>query len=130
MYLAWAIGVLALAGYALVQASWQAMLVSFVASALFAAGMVVWATLMQTLVPRDMLGRVSSIDWLVSLRLAPMGFALVGPLADLFGVEATLIGAGALAAVTTFAFLALPGLREPERAPGATSGGTRPARSA
>jgi hypothetical protein len=63
-----------------------------------------------------MLGRVSSFDWLVSIGLIPLSFAITGPIADAIGARATLFGAGVIAAVTVIAFLAIPGLRDPERA--------------
>ncbi len=98
---------------------WQLMLASVVRGAGSTAGMIVWMTLMQTRVPRTLLGRVSSLDWLVSIGLIPVSFALTGPVAEAAGARETLIGAGALGALVTFAFLFLPGIRDTERAGGA-----------
>jgi DHA3 family tetracycline resistance protein-like MFS transporter len=81
----------------------------------FAIGDVTWATMMQSHVPREMLGRVSSLDYLVSFGLVPVSFALAGPAAELFGVKETMIAAGVLAAVVFVAFLLVPGVRAPER---------------
>ena len=64
---------------------WQALLVSFVTQALFQLGQVTWTTLLQTLVPRRLLGRVTSVDWMVSTGLVPVSFALTGPIAEAFG---------------------------------------------
>ena len=50
-------------------------------AALFEVGQIIWITLLQTLVPRELLGRVSSLDWLVSIGLVPVSFALTGPVA-------------------------------------------------
>jgi hypothetical protein len=36
--------------------------------------------LMYTLVPAEMLGLVSSVDWFVSIGLTPLSFALTGPI--------------------------------------------------
>ena len=44
------------------------------------AGMVIWGTLLQRRVPPEMLGRVSSLDFFVSLAFMPVSFAIVGPL--------------------------------------------------
>jgi hypothetical protein len=77
--------------------------------------MVVWGTLMHTLVPREMLGRVTSLDWMVSIGLVPVSFALTGPAAQLFGVDRTMIGAGIAGGVVFTAFLFLPGMRDTER---------------
>jgi DHA3 family tetracycline resistance protein-like MFS transporter len=67
---------------------------------------------MQTRVPPDLLGRVTSVDWLVSIGLSPVSFALVGPVAALAGTDATLVGAGVLGSLATAAiFLLVPALR-------------------
>jgi hypothetical protein len=38
----------------------------------------VWSMLMYTLVPAEMLGSVTSVDWFVSIGLTPVSFALTG----------------------------------------------------
>ncbi len=63
-----------------------------------------------------MLGRVSSVDWFVSIGLTPVSFALTGPIADAVGARETLAGAGFLG-LLTFGFLFIPGVRDPERTP-------------
>jgi hypothetical protein len=79
-------------------------------------GEIAWLTLVQRAVPERLLGRVTSLDWLVSTSLLPISFALTGPVAAALGVRATLIGAGVLGAVVTAAFFfLLPGLRDIER---------------
>jgi DHA3 family tetracycline resistance protein-like MFS transporter len=117
MYAVWTLATAVIAGYGVATALWQAMLVSFVSGAAAAAGLVVWATLMQTLVPGRLLGRVQSLDWLVSLGLVPVSFAVTGPLAETIGHDETLIWAGLVSGVATLAFLFLPGMRDPERRP-------------
>ena len=82
--------------------------------ALFTAGLIVWATLMHKLVPSELLGRVSSFDWLVSVSLIPVSFALTGPIAAAISAKTTLIGAGVVAGLATFAFLFVPGMRATE----------------
>ena len=69
MYAAWTLATLAVAGYGLATASWQLMIACFVFNALEVVGTIVWATLKQRHVPASMLGRVSSLDWLVSIGL-------------------------------------------------------------
>jgi MFS family permease len=76
---------------------------------------VIWVTLVQRLVPSELLGRVSSVDWMISIAGVPLSFAVVGPAADAFGVDATLIAAGVLGAAIVFAFMFYPGARDPER---------------
>jgi hypothetical protein len=115
MYVTWTGSVLAVAGYGLATELWHAMAASFVGGAGFTAGLIVWATLMHRLVPTALLGRVSSLDWLVSVSLIPVSFALTGPIADAIGPDATLLGAGILGAPATILFLFLPGMRDSER---------------
>jgi len=79
-------------------------------NALEAAGTIVWATIKQRHVPGSMLGRVSSLDWLVSIALMPLSFALTAPVAALVGVRATLIGAAVLGAAVTLGAYFLPGM--------------------
>ena len=114
MYACWTVATLAVAGYALATASWQLMLASLLFNALEAAGTIVWATIKQRHVPGNLLGRVSSLDWLVSIGLVPLSFALTAPIADAIGVRATLIGAAVLGGAITLAALFLPGMRDIE----------------
>jgi MFS family permease len=118
MYVAWTLSTLAVAGYGLAHVPWQAMLACFLFNALETAGTIVWVTTKQRLVPRQLLGRVSSLDWFISIGLLPLSFALTGPAANLFGARHTLIGAGVLGAIVTLSFLFVPGMRSvEERAP-------------
>jgi hypothetical protein len=117
MYVAWTFSTLAVAGYGLAHVPWQAMIACLLFNALETAGTIVWATTKQRLVPRHLLGRVSSLDWFISIGLLPLSFALTGPAANLFGTRATLIGAGVLGAIVTLSFLFLPGMRSIEREP-------------
>jgi hypothetical protein len=71
--------------------------------------------MLQQLVPSRMLGRVTSLDWLVSLSLAPLSFGLAGPLAERIGGSATLLAGGILGAGALFVGLLVPGVRDPER---------------
>jgi MFS family permease len=115
LYVSWAIGMLMTAGFGLVSEVWQAMAVALVAETCITVLIVIWVTLVQRLVPTELLGRVSSLDWLISTAGVPLSFAVVGPAADAFGVDATLIAAGVLGAAITFAFMFYPGARGPER---------------
>jgi DHA3 family tetracycline resistance protein-like MFS transporter len=121
MYGAWTVSGFAIIGYGVATEIWQAMLAALFAGGLGNAGMIVWMTLMQTRVPSALLGRVSSLDWFVSIGLIPVSFALTGPIAGAVGARETLIGAGMLAGCITFAFLFLPGMRDIERDEGAMS---------
>jgi hypothetical protein len=115
MYGVWTVSTLAVAGYGLARFPWQAMVASFVFNALEGAGTIVWATTKGRLVPERLLGRVSSFDWFISIGLVPISFALTGPVALVFGVRETLVGAGVLGGIVTLAFLFIPGMRDLER---------------
>jgi DHA3 family tetracycline resistance protein-like MFS transporter len=114
MYLAWTAATLAVAGYGLASTVWQLMLASLAFNALETAGTIVWSTAKQRHVPPSLLGRVSSLDWLISIGLLPVSFALTGPVSGAIGAQATLIGAGALGGIITFGALLLPGMRDIE----------------
>ena len=79
MYVAWTLATFAVAGYGIATAVWQLMLASLAFNALETAGTIVWATTKQRHVPPSLLGRVSSLDWLISIGLLPLSFALTGP---------------------------------------------------
>ncbi len=117
MYIAWTLATLAIAGYGVATAVWQLMAVSLAFNALETAGTIVWATAKQRHVPGALLGRVSSLDWLISIGLLPLSFALTGPVTAAIGVQATLVGAGVLGAGAMLAGLMLPGMRAIETAP-------------
>jgi MFS family permease len=114
MYATWTLATLAIAGYGIATAAWQLMLACLVFNALEAVGTIVWATIKQRHVPVTMLGRVSSLDWLISIGLLPISFALTAPVASLIGARATLITAALIGGVVTLTALFLPGMRDIE----------------
>jgi MFS family permease len=115
MYGLWAIGFFDMVLYTVAQVPWQAMLVAFYAEACFGAGLIVWVTLMQRVVPTELLGRVKSLDWLVSNGFVPISFALTGPAAAWLGAEPVLIIGGVSGTALTVGFFFLPGMRDTER---------------
>jgi DHA3 family tetracycline resistance protein-like MFS transporter len=117
MYVCWTFATLAVVGYGLGRSVSQLMLACLLFNALEAAGTVVWATIKQRHVPPSLLGRVSSLDWLISISLLPVSYALTGPVAAAVGVRGTLELAGAIGAVVTFGALFLPGMRSLEQGP-------------
>ncbi len=92
-----------------------AMVASFLMGALSTVGLVIWMTLIHERVQGDLLGRVNSIDWLVSTSLMPVALAVVGPLADQFGAQTLLAFAGFGGALLTLSFLLVPGVLAGER---------------
>jgi Transmembrane secretion effector len=116
MWTAWSVGVGFEIGLAFAGAAWQMCVLAFFAFGLSTTGLLVWAQLMYTLVPQEMLGRVSSLDWFVSIGLTPLSFALTGPVAEWLGARTTLAAAGVLG-FATVGFLFIPGVRDPQRSP-------------
>jgi MFS family permease len=116
IYVVWTVSTLAVAGYGLARYPWQAMLAVFAFSALEAAGTIVWTTTKQRFVPNRLLGRVSSLDWFISIGLLPLSFALTAPVAAALGARTTLVAAGLIGGIATLGFLFLPGMRDTEEA--------------
>lgn len=73
---------------------WQMAIGAAIVGATMSVGMVIWGTLLQRRVPDHLRGRVSSLDFFVSLLLMPVSMALAGPAGSLFGVTAVFIAAG------------------------------------
>jgi hypothetical protein len=115
MYVTWSLAFGSLMVYAVATAMWQVFLVEFAAWLLITAGLIVWGTLMHTLVPSRLLGRVTSLDWLVSTSLVPVSYAIAGPASSAFGLEETFAVAGVLGGGVTLLFLFFPGVRDTER---------------
>ena len=74
----------------------------------------IWTTTMQEIVPQDLMGRVSSIDYLGSFILLPIGYALGGWATDQFGAQITFIVGGSIIAVLSMLSLLHPGIRKME----------------
>jgi MFS family permease len=75
------------------------------------AGMVIWGTLLQRRVPAALLGRISSLDFFVSLSFMPLSMALAGPVSELIGLRATFLVGGL--APTVLAVVAIAAARMP-----------------
>jgi len=94
MNLGWGVGCAPLALFAVVDQVWMLVALAAVVGAMWSAPMVIWGTLLQRRVPPEMLGRVSSLDFFVSLLLMPVSMALAGPVAELIGLRTTFYVAG------------------------------------
>lgn len=71
----------------------------------------IWTRTLQELVPRELLGRVVSIDMLGSFLLLPLGFALVGWLVDRVGASNVFLLGGASTAALMIVGLLHPAVR-------------------
>jgi len=94
MTLMWGVGSapFVLLGYA--TDLWLMAIGAAIAGGTGSAAMVIWGTLLQRRVPDHLRGRISSLDFFVSLLLMPLSMALAGPAGSLFGVSAVFLVAG------------------------------------
>ena len=90
--------------------------IAIAVSVFFGAGLaifeLIWVTSLQELVPMEKLGRVSSVDWVGSLALMPVGLALVGVLTDRVGASWVFLAGGALNLALELIALTVPGIRK------------------
>lgn len=117
MFTGWAIGMACVAVWGLATELWHILAVSVLRGIGATVGLVIWTTIMHTRVPRHLLGRVSSFDWLVAMSLIPASFAITGPVAETAGARETLVGAGLLGATLIFLLPFVLGVRRDERIP-------------
>lgn len=94
MLLLWGFGTLPLAAVGVASALWMIGAVLFFVGAAFSAGVVIWGTLLQRRVPEGLRGRVSSLDFFISLALMPVSMAIAGPLGAAFGMATVFLVAG------------------------------------
>ncbi|WP_425840934.1 MFS transporter [Microbacterium sp. PA5] len=80
----------------------------------FSYGNVIWGTLLQRRVPRHMLGRISSLDFFVSLALMPLSMAIAGPVAQVVPLSVIFVVAGIVPFLIAFAVLALARMPQDE----------------
>ena len=73
---------------------------------------VFWFSALQREIPKELLGRVFSIDHMGSVGLMPLGMALVGPAVNLFGEKPLLIGASIFHVIICLLVLLVPGVKD------------------
>ncbi|MEV1129265.1 MFS transporter [Agromyces sp. NPDC049794] len=94
MNLLWGLGCLPLAVFGLTDQIWVMVVAAFLVGAAFNGGVVIWGTLLQRRVPAEMLGRVSSLDFFVSLAFMPVSMAFAGPAGESLGLPMVFLIAG------------------------------------
>ena len=94
MNLFWGLGCVPLVVFGFESDLWLMIAAGAVMGATFQAGMVIWGTLLQRRVPPALLGRVSSLDFFVSLSFMPLSMALAGTVSEVIGLTATFLVAG------------------------------------
>jgi MFS family permease len=80
-------------------------------------GNAIWETTLQQKIPRQALSRVTAYDWFGSLALAPVGNAIVGPIALAIGMDPTLWAGFAVIISLNLVAISLPSIRGLESRP-------------
>lgn len=114
MWAGWTIAGAAIVVLALAPNAWVAGAAMCIVIAGLMFGNVLWSPMMQELVPPELLGRASSVDWLMSLSLSPLGVIVAGAVAGVIGTRSTMV-IGGCASASLLAILFIPGVRDPER---------------
>ena len=111
MNLFWGLGCAPLALLGVTSSLWVMVAAVFVVGFCFSAPMAIWGTLLQRRVPPDLLGRVASLDFFVSVVFMPLSMAGAGAVATQLGLVTTYLVAGlapALIAVVAILWARLP----------------------
>ncbi len=101
-------------------AAWLFYVAYFAAGVGFEPFNIYWQTALQREIPPDRLARVSSLDWMASLSLLPLGMALTGPAVSAVGARPVLFVSAAVNVAAAVGVLFVPGvleLRTPRRPP-------------
>jgi MFS family permease len=114
LWIAYAGGGVAILLMAFAPNVWVVGLLSAIEIGLFIYGDVLWVTMMQELVPREVLGRVSSLVYLLAFSLGPLGILLGGAVAAGIGIRQTLFISGLASMVICIVVIIIPGVRDPE----------------
>ena len=114
MVLLWGGGCLPLAIIGITDNLWLMVIALFVVGFAFSAATVIWGTLLQRRVPRALLGRISSLDFFMSLAFTPVSMALAGPVAALIGIAPTFAIAGLVSPLLAVATVFLAGMPRDE----------------
>jgi MFS family permease len=115
LWVAYAAGGVAMAALALAPNAWVVAVLNALGVGLLIYGDVLFFAMVQRLVPREFMGRVSSLIFLLAFSLGPLGILMAGVVATGVGVRATLLIGGALSAVFCVMVIVTPGVRDPER---------------
>ena len=116
MNLLWGIGCLPLAVIGLTSQLWVMVVALFLAGFGFSAATVIWGTLLQRRVPSHLLGRVSSLDFFVSLAFMPISMAFAGPVGAAIGIPSAFVLAGLAPIVLAVGAVLIFGMRRDELA--------------
>ncbi len=105
MVVTWGLGSLPVAVIGFMDNFWVLGAAMLIFGATEGVGMVIWGTLLQRRVPRHLLGRISSLDFFVSLALMPVSMALAGPVAEVVPIWLIFFIAGLVCPIMAFVAL-------------------------
>jgi predicted MFS family arabinose efflux permease len=114
MIMLWGAGCVPLVVFGWTSSLWLMVGAAAVLGAAFESATVIWGTLLQRRVPPALLGRVSSLDFFVSLAFMPLSMALAGPVSGLVGLTGTFLLAGLAPTVLAVAAILFWRLRADE----------------
>ncbi|MER7082794.1 Predicted arabinose efflux permease, MFS family [Saccharopolyspora kobensis] len=112
----WGVASLPLLVVAVATDIWTVAAAAFAVGAMFSSPMVLWGTLLQRRVPPHLLGRITSLDFFVSLAFLPLSMAVAGPVSEAIGTRATFIVAGLVPLVAAVVAITLGRLPADEKA--------------
>jgi hypothetical protein len=93
---------------------WVVGALSAVEVGLILYGDVLWVAMMQSLVPKEMLGRVSSLVYLFAFALGPLGILAGGAGAAAIGTRPALFVSGTVSSAICVIVVFIPGVRDPD----------------
>jgi len=114
LYSAEALSLFGLATFAYLTRFWQVLAIGLVVFGAVVTSEIIGDTNLQREVPRHLLGRVTSLEWFVAIGMAPISFAIAGPLGRIFGPRPVLAAFGVFAGTAVAALAIVPGARSPE----------------
>lgn len=113
MWLAYGVGGLGIAAMAAAPNVWIVGVLSAVEIGLILYGDVQWVAMMQELVPKELLGRVSSLVYLFAFALGPLGILAGGASATVLGTRSALLISGLVSGGICLGVLLVPGVQLP-----------------
>lgn len=94
MFGLWGVCGVPLIAFGVAEHLWMFILAAFILGVVFDGPMVLWGTLLQRRVPAELLGRVASLDFFVSVALMPVSMAVAAPVADAVGLTTVFVVGG------------------------------------
>jgi len=113
MWSAYGAAVVPVCAMALSRTVWLVGVCVVVEVGLIVYGDVLFFSMLQQLVPHNVLGRVSSVLYLMAVGLMPLGTLVAGVVATVLGIRVTLLLSAVITCVTTL-ILVFPDVRDPE----------------